>query len=114
MIVYLATAPKSNRSKVALGEALDAARETPAEGVPLHIRNAPNDLMKELGYHAGYQYAHDVPEAYIPQEYLPVKLRGTTLYEPGPFGFERDIAKRLAWWAELRDKAAKGSRSEDR
>jgi putative ATPase len=87
---------------VALGEAFDAARETPAEGVPLHIRNAPTDLMKELGYHAGYQYAHDVPEAYIPQEYLPDKLRGRAFYTPGPFGFEKEIAKRLAWWEELK------------
>lgn len=102
MVVYLATAPKSNRSKVALGEAFDAARETPAEGVPLHIRNAPTDLMKELGYHAGYQYAHDVPEAYIPQEYLPDRLRGRAFYTPGPFGFEKEIAKRLAWWEELK------------
>ena len=102
MIVYLATAPKSNRAKVALGEAFEAARETPAEGVPLHIRNAPTDLMKELGYHAGYQYAHDVPEAYIPQEYLPEKLRGRAFYVPGPFGFEKEIAKRLAWWEELK------------
>jgi putative ATPase len=102
MIVYLATAPKSNSAKTALSAALEAAEETPAEGVPLHIRNAPTSLMKELGYHAGYQYAHDVPEAYIPQEYLPDKLRGRTFYEPGPFGFEKEIAKRLAWWEELK------------
>jgi len=102
MVVYLATAPKSNSAKVALGEAMRAAAETPAEGVPMHIRNAPTDLMKELGYHAGYQYAHDVPEAYIPQEYLPEKLRGRTFYRPGPFGFEKEIAKRLAWWEELK------------
>ena len=102
MVVYLATAPKSNSAKVALGEAMKAAAETPAEGVPMHIRNAPTDLMKELGYHAGYQYAHDVPEAYIPQEYLPEKLRGRTFYQPGPFGFEKEIAKRLAWWEELK------------
>ena len=55
--------------------ALEAAREHPAGPVPLHIRNAPTKLMKELGYHEGYQYAHDVPEAYIPQEYLPERLR---------------------------------------
>src|SRR5829696_10450126 len=59
MTIYLATAPKSNSSKAALGAALEAARQHPAEGVPLHIRNAPTKLMKELGYHAGYQYAHD-------------------------------------------------------
>jgi hypothetical protein len=59
MTIYLATAPKSNSSKAALGAALDAARESPAAGVPMHIRNAPTALMKELGYHRGYQYAHD-------------------------------------------------------
>jgi len=102
MVIYLATAPKSNSAKVALGEAMQAAQETPAEGVPMHIRNAPTRLMKELGYHAGYQYAHDVPEAYIPQEYLPDRLRGRSFYQPGPFGFEKEIAKRLAWWEELK------------
>jgi putative ATPase len=112
MIVYLATAPKSNSSKVALSAALEAARAHPAEGVPLHIRNAPTGLMKELGYHQGYQYAHDAPEAYIPQEYLPERLRGSKFYEPGPFGFEKEIAKRLAWWDELRRRAEAGENSE--
>ncbi|MDE3128720.1 MAG: recombination factor protein RarA, partial [Gemmatimonadota bacterium] len=105
MVVYLATAPKSNSTVRALNAALDAARSTPAEPVPLHIRNAPTELMKELGYGRGYQYAHAVPEAYIPQEYLPEKLRGTAFYDPGSFGFEKEIAKRLAWWAELKRKA---------
>jgi putative ATPase len=106
MVVYLATAPKSNSAKRALHSALDAARETPAEPVPLHIRNAPTPLMKELGYGEGYQYAHAVPEAYVPQEYLPERLGGSVFYEPGSFGFEREIARRLAWWAEL----ARGTR----
>jgi putative ATPase len=101
MVVYLATAPKSNSAKRALHAALDAARETPAEPVPLHVRNAPTPLMKELGYGQGYQYAHAVPEAYIPQEYLPERLGGAVFYEPGSFGFEKEIARRLAWWAEL-------------
>jgi putative ATPase len=105
MVIYLATAPKSNGAKAALHAALEAAQETPGEGVPLHIRNAPTRLMKELGYHEGYQYAHDVPEAYIPQEYLPDRLRGSTFYTPGPFGFEREIAKRMAWWEQLRRRA---------
>jgi putative ATPase len=105
MIVYLATAPKSNRSKVALHAALEAAQQYPAEPVPLHIRNAPTGLMKELGYGEGYQYAHNAPEAYIPQEYLPERLRGSRFYEPGPFGFEKEIAKRVAWWEELRKRA---------
>jgi putative ATPase len=109
MVVYLATAPKSNSSKVALSAALEAARQHPAEGVPLHVRNAPTGLMKELGYGAGYQYAHDSPEAYLPQEYLPDRLRGSRFYEPGPFGFEKEIAKRLAWWEDLRRKASENS-----
>ena len=102
MTIYLATAPKSNSAKAALDAALDAAQRNPAEPVPLHIRNAPTKLMKELGYHEGYQYAHDVPDAYIPQEYLPERLRGSEFYTPGPFGFEKEVAKRLGWWAELR------------
>jgi putative ATPase len=60
--------------------------------------------MKELGYNAGYQYAHDAPDAYLPQEYLPEALRGRAFYSPGSFGFEKEIAKRLAWWNELKTK----------
>ncbi len=100
--VYLATAPKSNRVYEGWKAALAAARETPAAPVPHHLRNAPTRLMKDLGYGAGYQYAHAVPEAYTPQEYLPELLRGAAYYEPGPFGFEREVGKRLAWWRELR------------
>jgi putative ATPase len=107
MIIYLATAPKSNSGLRALSAAFETARETPGAPVPFHIRNAPTGLMKELGYGEGYQYAHGVPEAYIPQEYLPEALRGTVFYEPGPFGFEKDIAKRLAWWNELKSRATK-------
>jgi putative ATPase len=103
--VYLATAPKSNRVYEAWKSALDLARKHPAEPVPLHIRNAPTGLMKELGYGAGYQYAHAVPEAYVPQQYLPDALRHHVLYEPGPFGFEKDIGKRLQWWNELKRRA---------
>jgi putative ATPase len=106
MIVYLATAPKSNSVVRALGAAMEAAKQYPAEPVPLHIRNAPTGLMKELGYGSGYQYAHDAPEAYIPQEYLPEPLRGAKFYEPGPFAFEKEIAKRLAWWEELRRRSS--------
>jgi putative ATPase len=102
--VYLATAPKSNRVYEAWGAALALAKDTPAEPVPLHIRNAPTRLMKELGYGKDYQYAHAFPEAYIPQDYLPERVSNAVLYEPGPFGFEKEIAKRLAWWAELRAK----------
>jgi putative ATPase len=106
MVIYLATAPKSNSSMRGLSSALEAARGTPAAGVPLHIRNAPTRLMRDLGYNEGYQYAHAVPEAYIPQEYLPEELRGSVFYEPGPFGFEKEVAKRLAWWADLKAKVS--------
>jgi putative ATPase len=100
MTIYLATAPKSNSAKVALDAALAAARDTPAEPVPLHIRNAPTGLMKELGYGAGYRYAHDAASHYLPQEYLPEALRGTSFYAPGGFGYEKKIAERLEWWAK--------------
>jgi putative ATPase len=105
MTIYLATAPKSNSAKAALGAAMEAARETPAAPVPLHIINAPTPLMKELGYHRGYRYAHDSPDAYLPQEYLPPELRGTTFYSPGAFGHEKKIAERLEWWAKLKSDA---------
>jgi putative ATPase len=98
MTIYLATAPKSNSVVVALGAALAAARETPAEPVPLHIRNAPTGLLKDLGYGAGYQYAHDSPTGYLPQEYLPEVLRGKTFFQPREIGFEKRIRERLEWW----------------
>ncbi len=102
MTIYLATAPKSNSAKTALAAALNAARETPAAPVPLHLRNAPTGLMKELGYGADYRYAHDAPAHYVAQEYLPEALRESALYQPGGMGFERKIAERLQWWARLR------------
>lgn len=102
--LYCATAPKSNRVYRAWKAALAAAQETPAAPVPLHIRNAPTALMKELGYGDGYQYAHDAPEAYVPQDYLPDEVRERVFYEPSAFGTEKEIAKRLAWWQELRER----------
>lgn len=96
--VYLATAPKSNRVHVAWGEAQQAARETPAAPVPLHLRNAPTALMQELGYGKGYRYAFDDPAAFIGQDYLPEALVGREFYRPGTFGHERRIAERLDWW----------------
>ncbi|HUH14221.1 MAG TPA: replication-associated recombination protein A [Longimicrobiales bacterium] len=103
--VYLATAPKSNRLYAAMGEARDAARETPGEPVPLHIRNAPTRLMGELGYGRGYRYAFESEDHYLPQDYLPDALAGRRFYEPSAFGHERRIAERLAWWAERRAQA---------
>jgi putative ATPase len=103
--IYLATAPKSNRAYVAFDQAAAAAQTHPAEPVPLHIRNAPTGLMVELGYGAGYQYAHDYEHAYVPQEYLPEALRGAKWYEPTELGHEKTVKERIAWWAELKRKA---------
>src|SRR5437879_4184972 len=105
-VVYLATAPKSNRVYAAFAQATDAAAAHPAEAVPLHIRNAPTKLMEDLGYGGGYKYAHAFEHAYVPQEYLPEVLRGARWYEPTEFGFEKDIKQRMEWWAELKRKAA--------
>ncbi len=107
--VYLATAPKSNRVYAAWGAALAAARDTPAAQVPKHIRNAPTKLMKELGYGAGYQYAHSVPEGYLPQDYLPDEIADAKFYDPTAFGFEKEIAKRIEWWQNLKEKAGEAS-----
>ena len=104
-VVFLATAPKSNRVYAAFAQATDAAKEYPAEPAPLHIRNAPTKLMKELGYGAGYKYAHSYEEGYAPQEYLPKALLGARWYEPTEFGFEKDIKRRIEWWEQLKQKA---------
>jgi putative ATPase len=97
-IVYLATAPKSNAVYTAYGAALEAARAHPAEPVPLHIRNAPTKLMKELGYGEGYRYDHAEGGHAAGQEYLPEVLRGARWYDPGAAGYEKTIAERLEWW----------------
>ncbi len=107
--VYLATAPKSNRVYRAFGEATAAATEYPAEAVPLHIRNAPTGLMKELGYGDGYKYAHDYGGAYVEQEYLPEPLRGAHWYDPTDTGFEKTIKERVEWWQRLKRDASQQS-----
>ena len=103
--VYLATAPKSNRLYAAFGAARGAARETPAAPVPLHIRNAPTELMDELGYGKGYSYAFESEDHFTVQDYLPDAVRDRTFYEPSRFGYEKRITERLAWWAERRREA---------
>jgi putative ATPase len=85
---------------MALKAAFEAARKTPAEPVPLHLRNAPTGLMKDLGYGAAYRYAHDGPGHYLPQDYLPASLKGQAFYRPGGLGFEIKVAERLKWWKE--------------
>jgi putative ATPase len=102
--LYLALAPKSNAVYVAYNEAQADVRERPAEPVPLHIRNAPTALMKGLGYGAGYQYAHDAPDARVDQEHLPEALRGRQYYRPTDRGLEAEIGRRLADWRRWRGK----------
>jgi putative ATPase len=105
--VYLATAPKSNALYEGFGRVRGAIKKSGYLPVPLHIRNAPTKLMKDLDYGKGYRYAHDSPGAYIPQEYLPEKLRGETYYAPTNRGYEKIIKERLEKWYKIREKAKK-------
>ncbi len=105
-VIYLATAPKSNAAYVALGAANRAARETGSLMPPMHILNAPTRLMKELGYAAGYVYDHGTEEGFSGQNYFPDGMARERFYRPAERGFEREIAKRLDYWAKLRAKAA--------
>ena len=98
-VIYLATAPKSNRIYEAWGRAQQAARDHPSAPVPHHIRNAPTRLMKDLGYGKGYRYDHAEQGHAAGQEYLPDALLGAKWYEPSATGFEKTIAERIEWWA---------------
>ncbi|QCI97593.1 replication-associated recombination protein A [Agrobacterium larrymoorei] len=100
--VYLATAPKSNAVYTAYKSAMRAAKENGSLLPPKHILNAPTKLMKGEGYGDGYRYDHDEPDAFSGQDYFPEKMGRTTFYDPPDRGFERDIRKRLDWWAKLR------------
>jgi putative ATPase len=100
--VYLATAPKSNRVYSAWSAALARARETSGEPVPMHVRNAPTSLMKDLGYGAGYRYDPVETDGVAAQTYLPPKLQGVRFYQPGDQGYEVAVAERLERWAALR------------
>lgn len=101
-VVYLACAPKSNAVYVAFGEAMQDAKQHGSLEVPLHIRNAPTKLMKNLGYGKTYRYAHDEPEAYAAGEnYFPDELKNRVYYKPTPRGLEAKIAERLAYFRAL-------------
>jgi putative ATPase len=102
--VYLATAPKSNSIYAAYGKVNQVIKESGSLPVPLHIRNAPTGLMKELGYGKGYKYAHNYQHAYAPQDYLPDEIRGRQFYAPTDRGYEKTVKQRLEKWRELREK----------
>ncbi|RNC69888.1 MAG: replication-associated recombination protein A [Desulfuromonadales bacterium] len=94
-VTYLATAPKSNASYTGIDAALAEVRKSGGLPVPLHVRNAPTRLMKELGYGKGYKYAHDYTEGYAAQDYLPEKLSGKRFYDPTGHGYEKTIKERM-------------------
>jgi putative ATPase len=101
--VYLATAPKSNAAYTAFSAATRAAKEHGSLMPPRHILNAPTKLMKGEGYGSGYRYDHDEPDAFSGQDYFPEKLGRQKFYDPVDRGFEREIRKRLDYWAKLRE-----------
>jgi putative ATPase len=96
-VTYLATAPKSNASYRGIDEALAEVRKSGALQVPMHIRNAPTKLMKDLGYGREYKYAHNYAEGYVAQEYLPDQLKGRKFYDPAGHGYEKTIRERMEW-----------------
>ncbi len=102
VVVYLGTAPKSNALYTAYGAARSAAKATGSLMPPAHILNAPTKLMKELGYGAGYAYDHEAEDAFSGQNYFPDGMARQSFYQPRERGFEREIAKRLEYWARLR------------
>jgi putative ATPase len=104
--IYLATAPKSNAAYTAEKAAKRTARDTGSLMPPAHILNAPTKLMKDIGYGKDYAYDHDTPEGFSGKNYFPDELARQDFYQPVERGFERDILKRLDYWAGLRSKLA--------
>ncbi|WP_028115275.1 replication-associated recombination protein A [Ferrimonas senticii] len=101
-LVYLACAPKSNAVYTAFSAAKQLARETLDLEVPIHLRNAPTQLLKEMGHGAEYRYAHDEPNAYADGEvYLPASIAGTALYQPTERGLEKKISEKLRYLRQL-------------
>ncbi len=101
-VIYVATAPKSNAAYMAYGAAKQTARENGSLLPPKHILNAPTNLMKSEGYGRGYAYDHDAEDAFSGQDYFPEELGRRQFYDPPERGFEREIRKRLEYWAKLR------------
>ncbi|MCB0555891.1 MAG: replication-associated recombination protein A, partial [Phaeodactylibacter sp.] len=100
-VIYLATSPKSNSAYLAINEAMALVRRTGNLPVPLHLRNAPTQLMKELNYGAGYQYAHDFPGNFTPQEFMPDEVHNTKLFKPQQNPAEEKMKQLLLhWWKD--------------
>lgn len=107
LVIYLASAPKSNRCETAFLAAREDARNTGHLKVPLHICNAPTKLMKDMGYAKDYKYAHDYQEGYSYQKCFPDEMQEKQYYTPSRFGFEKEIDKRLQWWRKLKESGNK-------
>jgi putative ATPase len=107
--IYLATAPKSNAVYEAYSHAAEDAHKNVAQPVPLHLRNAPTRLMKDLDYGKGYRYAHEEAEAIADMSCLPPALEGRKYYVPKERGFERELKRRLDAWDEIKRKRRSGS-----
>lgn len=103
-VIYLATAPKSNAGYMGFKSAVRAAKKNGSHMPPKHILNAPTEMMKDLGYGKDYSYDHDAEGGFSGQNYFPDEMKRQQFYQPVPRGFERDIAKRLDYWAGLRKK----------
>ena len=112
-VLYLATAPKSNSIYSAYGKVQAAVRKAGSLPVPLHIRNAPTRLMKDLGYGKSYKYAHNYQDAFVPQDYLPEDLQGRQFYAPTDRGHEKIIKQRLEKWRSLRERHRQSSIEDD-
>lgn len=110
-IIYLGTAPKSNAAYKAEKAAKRLARDTGSLMPPKHILNAPTKLMKDIGYGQGYQYDHDAADGFSGQDYFPDDMRRPNIYTPRDQGFEREIAKRMRYWSELRGQKRKDEAS---
>ncbi len=104
LVIYLGTAPKSNAAYKAFKGAMRAAKETGSLAPPMHILNAPTKMMKDLGYAKGYQYDHDSADGFSGQNYFPDGMERRAFYDPAERGFEREVRKRLDYWARLRMK----------
>jgi len=103
-VIYLALAPKSNATYTAFKQSAAAAKKTGSEPPPKHILNAPTKLMEEQGYGEGYAYDHDAPDAFSGQNYFPDGMKRGVYYLPPKRGFERELKKRVEWFAKLREK----------
>jgi putative ATPase len=103
-VIYMASAPKSNRAYVAFAKAMKDVESSPYEPVPLQLRNPVSSLMKEVGYGKDYKYAHDFDHVTTDMETFPDKFKGRRYYDPGHLGLEKEIRKRIAWWNELKKK----------